>query len=94
MKKYSHVALGLFIAEQFKKAGVKIAPMCAEMVRQNCLYKGYKRGDVRLSHFTRLLNHFYDCHTKRNFGPKQLNGSTNYVNYRENTGDGKRNLIS
>ena len=31
MKKYSHVALGLFIAEQFKKAGVKIAPMCAEI---------------------------------------------------------------
>ena len=24
MKKYSHVALGLFIAEQFKKAGVKL----------------------------------------------------------------------
>ena len=27
MKKYSHVALGLFIAEQFKKAGVKISTM-------------------------------------------------------------------
>lgn len=26
MKKYSHVALGLFIAEQFKKAGVYSGP--------------------------------------------------------------------
>ena len=38
MKKYSHVALGLFIAEQFKKAGVKIAPMCAEIGLGKAVY--------------------------------------------------------
>ena len=37
MKKYSHVALGLFIAEQFKKAGVK-APMCAEIGLGKAVY--------------------------------------------------------
>ena len=38
MKKYSHVALGLFIAEQFKKAGVKIAPMCTEISLGKAVY--------------------------------------------------------
>ena len=38
MKKYSHVALGLFIAEQFKKAGVKIAPMCTEISLGKAIY--------------------------------------------------------
>ena len=38
MKKYSHVALGLFIAEQFKKAGVKIAPMCTEIGLGKAVY--------------------------------------------------------
>ena len=38
MTKYSHVALGLFIAEQFKKAGVKIAPMCAEIGLGKAVY--------------------------------------------------------
>ena len=68
MKKYSHVALGLFIAEQFKKAGVKIAPMCA------------------LSHFTRLLAYFYDCHTKEEFRAKAIEWVDRYIDYREKHG--------
>ena len=82
MKKYSHVALGLFIAEQFKKAGVKIAPMCAEIG----LGKAYKRGDVRLSHFTRLLAYFYDCHTKEEFRTKAIEWVDRYIDYREKHG--------
>ena len=88
MKKYSHVALGLFIAEQFKKADVKIAPMCAEIgLGQSCLLcKGYKRGDVRLSHFTRLLAYFYDCHTKEEFRAKAIEWVDRYIDYREKHG--------
>lgn len=40
MKKYSHAALGLFIAEQFKKAGIKITPMCSEIGLGKAVYYG------------------------------------------------------
>ncbi|UVP10885.1 hypothetical protein NXW52_25430 [Bacteroides ovatus] len=88
MKKYSHVALGLFIAEQFKKAGVKIAPMCTEIGLGKAVYyaKVIKRGDVRLSHFTRLLAYFYDYHTKEEFRAKAIEWVDRYIDYREKHG--------
>lgn len=90
MKKYSHVALGLFIAEQFKKAGVKIAPMCAEIgLGKAVYYAKVIKGDVRLSHFTRLWLTSMTVIPKRNFEPKQLNGSTVILIIVRNTGDGK-----
>ncbi|MEY8688198.1 hypothetical protein AB9N12_19440 [Bacteroides sp. AN502(2024)] len=67
-EKRIHYALGLFIAEQLKRAKIDVKSMCKELHMSLDTYEQVKRGlDKALRHYIRIMNYYYDNLTKEEF---------------------------
>ncbi len=83
-EKRIHYALGLFIAEQLKRARIDVKSMCREIHMSLDTYEQVKGGrDKVLRHYIRIMDHYYDNLTKEEFLAKVTESGKRYIKYRE-----------